>query len=145
MLSAGVIDGTFFSHDGITDLKMEPLIKYTTIFPKGLFNTVFYIVINPDAWARLTPEQQQQVMSVSGEAMARDMGHIYDAYAGKALDQIKSAGVEVDQASPELMDAVEKVAVPLRADWIKTANGEGVDGAAAMKMLQDEIAAYKPM
>lgn len=144
MLQSGVIDGTFFSHDGITDLHMEPLIKHVTLFPKGLFNTVFYIVINPDSWNRLTPEQQQQIMSVSGEAMARDMGRVYDAYAGQALDKIKAAGVEVSEASPELMSAVETMAVPLREQWVSVADGLGVDGKAAMQMLADEIAGYKP-
>ncbi|MBI1218619.1 MAG: ABC transporter substrate-binding protein [Rhodobacteraceae bacterium] len=144
MLQSGVIDGTFFSHDGITDMHMETLIKHVTVFPKGLFNTVFYIAINPDAWNRLTAEEQQEIMSVSGEAMARDMGRVYDNYASQALDKIKASGAEVSQASPELMDAVEKIAAPLQEQWVQTANAMGVDGAAALKMMRDEVDSYKP-
>jgi len=141
MLTAGVIDGTFFSHDGITDMNMEPLIKHVTVFPKGLFNTVFYIVMNQDAWDKLSAEQQAQIMSVSGEAMAREMGSTYDAYASKALEKIKTAGSTVTEASPELMDAVAKIAEPIRAEWIAAAKDRGVDGEAALAAFTAAIAA----
>lgn len=141
MMSSGVIDGTFFSHDGITDMNMEPLIKHVTLFPKGLFNTVFYIIVNEDAWNGLSPEVQDQIMSVSGEAMAHEMGAKYDAYAAQALDRIEAAGSTVTEASPELMQAVRDIAGPLEAAWIEVANGAGTDAQTALDDFKAGIAA----
>lgn len=143
MLNAGIIDGTFFSHDGIIDLGLEDDIKYVTTFPKGLFNTVFYIVMNEDAWNKLPKKDQEAIESVSGEAFAKTTGEAYDAFAEKALQMMKDAGVTVTPASEELIAKVQEIAVPLRENWAAAAKDKrNIDGEAALKMLEKEVSSY---
>ncbi len=144
MLSAGVIDGSFFSHDAIIDLNLQDTIRHVTTVPDGLFNTVFYIVVNPDSWAKLSKEDQDAILSVSGEAFARDTGKTYDAFADEALQKMKDAGVTVTPASPEILSKLEEIAGPIRDKWIAAAKADrNVDGEAALDMLAEEIANYK--
>jgi len=143
MLNAGIIDGTLFSHDGVVDFGLEHTIRHVTTVPKGLFNTVFYIAINPASWDRLSKEDQKAILSVSGEALARDIGKVYDQFAQKALQMMKDAGVTVTPASPDIIAKVEKIAGPLRENWIAAAKeARNVDGKAALQMLEEEIAKY---
>lgn len=141
LLSGGVVDGTFFSHDGITDANVEGLIHHVTLFPGGLFNTVFFIVMNQDAWEALTDEERAAIDSVSGAAMAAEMGRAYDAYADQALDIIRTAGAEVIEASPELTQALDEVRGTLRQRWLDTAAARGIDGPAVLEAFEARIAA----
>ena len=141
MLNSGVIDGTFFSHDGVVDTQTQDTIRYVTEFPKSLFNATFYVMINPASWDKLSPEDQAAIWAVSGEAFGKTGGAAFDEFAAKALQVLKDAGETITPAAPELVAAVDAVGQKLRADWIAGAAKErGVDGQAALDMLNAELA-----
>ena len=95
--------------------------------------------MNEDKWNKLSKQDQDAIMSVSGEALARLAGKSWDAADRGGLDALKAAGVQIIDASPAFVADVRQRTAPLVQDWIKSANAKGVDGAKAWAEYQDEL------
>nr|WP_272213514.1 hypothetical protein [Marinicella sp. W31]MDC2879473.1 hypothetical protein [Marinicella sp. W31] len=73
------------------------MVDQALVIPGGLYNTSFFVVMNKDTWAGLSPEDQAAIDSISGEALAR--------LAGQAWDAADAAGFEAMQANVTFHDA----------------------------------------
>ena len=79
LLSSGVADGTFFPSESIVSFKLDKVVKYATFFPGGFYSSSFGFFMNEDKWNKLSKQDQDAIMSVSGEALARLAGRSWDA------------------------------------------------------------------
>ncbi len=139
-LAKGVMDGTSFTDEAIFNFHVAKYIKYATHIPGGLYNTSFYLVMNQKKWDAISKADQAAINKVGGEAFARHMGKIWDAQEAKATPALKKAGVQIDTADAKMMAAFHKVMDPIVAEWVAKAKKKGVDGAAALKMYEAEVA-----
>ena len=74
ILSRGVADGIFFPKEAIGSFKLTKVLKYATFIPGGLYNTSFFLVMSEKSWNKLSAQDQQAIMSVSGEEFAKLAG-----------------------------------------------------------------------
>ena len=139
LLSAGVVDGVFLPADSIVAFKLENLVKHVTLVPGGFYNTSFAMFMNEDRFNKLPKADQDAIMSVSGEKLARMAGRAWDERDQRGLKAMRDANVAIVQASPEFVAALKERAAPLEEAWIKEANAKGVDGAKALADLREEI------
>ena len=95
--------------------------------------------MNEDKWNKLPKQDQDAIMSVSGEALARLAGRSWDAADRGGFEALKAANVTIIDASPAFVADVRKRTEPLVQDWIKSANAKGVDGAKAWAEYQEEL------
>ncbi len=139
LLSQGVADGITFPYESVNYFKLIPQLKKAVAVPGGLFNTSFYIVMNKAKWDSLTPEQQAQIDSVTGEALARLAGQMWDRQ--DALGREAMAGKITIEPATEAQIAAWKTALqPLVDAKLAEAASAGIDATAAEAMLKDEIA-----
>jgi TRAP-type C4-dicarboxylate transport system substrate-binding protein len=115
------------------------VVKYATFFPGGFYSSSFGFFMNEDKWNKLSKQDQEAVLSVSGEHLARLAGRSWDAADRGGLDALKAANVTIIDASPAFVADVRQRTAPLVQDWIKSANAKGVDGAKAWAEYQDEL------
>jgi len=139
LLSSGVADGVFFPLESIPSFKLDGVVKHATLFPGGIYNVTFAFVMNEAAWNKLSKVDQDLVMSVSGEHLARRAGKAWDAADAAAADQLRKAGVAVSEASPELVKEVRARGAHLEQEWIKAVGAKGVDGEKALAEFRAEI------
>jgi TRAP-type transport system periplasmic protein len=139
LLSSGVADGTFFPIESIKSFNLDKVVKYATFFPGGFYSSSFGFFMNEDKWNKLSKQDQDAILSVSGESLARLAGKSWDAADRGGLDALKAANVTIVDASPAFVADVRQRTAPLVQEWIKSANAKGVDGAAAWAMYQDEL------
>ena len=139
LLSSGVADGTFFPSESIVSFKLDKVVKYATFFPGGFYSSSFGFFMNEDKWNKLAKADQDAIMSVSGEALARLAGRSWDAADRGGLEAMKAAGVQIVEASPAFVADVRQRTAPLVQDWIKSAHAKGVDGTKAWAEYQDEL------
>lgn len=139
LLSAGVADGTFFPIESIKSFNLDKVVKFATFFPGGFYSSSFGFFMNEEKWNKLAKQDQDAILSVSGEALARLAGRAWDAADRGGLDALKAAGVTIIEASPAFVADVRQRTAPLVQDWIKSANAKGVDGAKAWAEYQDEL------
>src|SRR5262245_60744494 len=139
LLSSGVADGTFFPSESIISFKLGSVIKYATLFPGGFYSSAFGFFMNEDKWNKLSKEDQDAITSVSGEALARLAGKAWDAADNAALDEMKRVGMQVSEATPELIKGVQERAKVIEDKWVKDATAKGVDGAKVLAEFREEV------
>ncbi|MEO6897349.1 MAG: ABC transporter substrate-binding protein, partial [Caldimonas sp.] len=84
-------------------------------------------------------QDQDAILSVSGEVLARLAGKAWDAADKVGLEAMKAAGVDITQASPAFVADVRKRTEPLVQAWIKSADAKGIDGAKVYAEFHEEL------
>ncbi len=139
LLSSGVADGTFFPSESIKSFNLDKVIHYATFFPGGFYCSAFGFFMNQDKWNKLSKQDQDAIMSVSGEHLARMAGKAWDAADKIGVETMKAANVKMIQASPAFIAEVDKRTEPLVAQWIKSADKEGIDGKKVYAEFHEEL------
>jgi TRAP-type C4-dicarboxylate transport system substrate-binding protein len=139
LLKSGVADGTFFPLESIISFKLDTVVKYATLFPGGFYGSAFGFFMNEDKWNKLSKEDQAAIESVSGEALARLAGKAWDATDRAALDVMKKANIQIQEASPELVKGVQDRSKAIIDKWIADATAKGVDGKKVYAEFHEEL------
>ena len=139
ILSSGIADGTFFPSESIKSFNLDKVVKYATFFPGGFYSSSFGFFMTQEKWDKLSKQDQDAILSVSGEALARLAGKAWDAADKVGLETMKAANVQITEASPAFVADVRRLTAPLAQDWIKSANAKGVDGAKAYAEFHEEL------
>ena len=139
ILASGVADGTFFPSESIKSFNLDKVVKHATIFPGGFYSSAFGFFMNEEKWNKLPKQDQDAIMSVSGEALARLAGKAWDAADKGGMEALKAAGVNIQQASPAFIAEVRSRTEPLANNWIQAANAKGLDGAKVLAEFREEL------
>ena len=139
LLSSGVADGTFFPAESILSFKLGSVIKYATLFPGGFYSSAFGFFMNEDKWNKLSKQDQDAIWSISGEPLARVAGKAWDAADAAAMEEMKRVGIQISEASPELIKGVQERAKGIEEKWVKDATAKGIDGAKVLAEFREEV------
>ena len=139
LLSTGVADGVFFPVESVTSFNLEKVIKYGTLFPGGFYNQGFAFMMNEGKWNSLSKQDQEAIMSVSGEHLARLAGKGWDKADRNAAEILKSTGVQMAPASAQLLKDAQVATGAILDDWKKQATAKGVDGARVYAEFHEEL------
>ena len=131
-LSRGVIDGATFPFDGVEAFKLANYLKYSMSVPGGFYNTSWFLVLNEGKWNEISAEDQAAIEAISGAAFAELAGAAWDASDTKARQFTQDAGIEIHDASTELLEAIKAAATVHEAEWTEAVAASGADGAAAL-------------
>lgn len=142
LLSQGVADGILFPYESVNFFKLIPQLEVGVSVPGGLYNTSFYVVMNKAKWDSLSPEEQAAIDSVTGEALARMAGKMWDRADAAGLEAMTGQTV-VSPASAEQLAAWTDALQPIIDAKIEDVSSTGVDGTAALEMLKAEISAVE--
>lgn len=139
ILSGGIVDGTFSGMDGIPAFKIDKVLKYWTKAPGGLYRTSFAVVMNEDAFNKLTQADKDAIDSLSGERLARKFGQAWDKSDKAAVEVIEANKMEVVIPDDKLIETVRSKG--LEKPWLAAAKNIGLDGPALLQSFHQEIAA----
>jgi TRAP-type C4-dicarboxylate transport system substrate-binding protein len=139
LLSQGIVDGVFFPAESPVSFKLEKLLKYATEFPGGLYSDTHAVIMNEAKFNSLSKQDQQIVMQLAGDHMARLAGKAWDKYGALGEAAMRAAGIQVIQAPDALVAEVRERTRQFESDWIKEAAAKGVDGAKVLAVFHDEL------
>lgn len=139
LLSQGVIDGSFFQAESIVAFKLDKLVKTAVLVPGGFAHSSQFLIMNQKKWDAISAEDQDRIMGISGEDMARKFAEVWDQKENAAQAQLRAAGVDFIEVSGAELDALKEKLSGIDADWVKMADADGADGAAVMRTLRAEI------
>ena len=106
VLSKGVADGIFFPTESIYNFKLGPVIKHGLEFPDGLYRTAHYMIMNQAKWDALSAEDKAAINSVSGEAMAKIAGKMWDKADADGRAALIKGGTTFTTADAAMMKAM---------------------------------------
>ena len=142
LMSSGVADGTLLPKETPVSFKLLPLVKHVTYVPGGLYNVSFAWIANPAKWNTISEADRKAIAPLLGEALARRCGQAWDAADARGEQAVTAAGIPTVRADAQFIADVKARTASLEGEWIeKKAKPKGVDGAAALKAMRDEIAA----
>jgi len=140
LLSRGVVDGVMFNSDSVESFRLLNLMKNAYVIPGGLYRDTHYLIINQNAWNKLSEQDRAAVDSVSGEVYARLAGKAWDRVDAYAWEQMRRANYTVVTASDADLARLRAEGDALKNGWLARMKALGVDGQAALDMFQREIA-----
>lgn len=140
LMSNGVADGVFFPKESIKSFKLTKLVRHATLVPGGLYNTSFFLVMNPAKFNALSKADREGLLKVSGEHFSRIAGKGWDDADKAGVDAMKADGVQVITASPALVADIKAKTAAIEAKWVADMKAKGIDGAKIMADLRAEIA-----
>jgi TRAP-type C4-dicarboxylate transport system substrate-binding protein len=144
VLAGGAADGIEFPAESITAFKVDRVLDQGLLVPGGLYTVSFFVVMNETTWQSLPAEDQEAILSVSGEHLARAAGTVWDQADAAALDEIRQDGqIALVAPDAEQMAAIQAALEPYVAETLQEIAAAGVDAEAAYQALQREIAAVK--
>jgi len=139
LLNSGIADGVFFPLESVVSFKLDTVLKYATLFPGGFYSSSFGFFMNEGKWNKLPKQDQDAILSLSGERLARTVGQSWDKADRAGLAALKKTGVNIAPATPALVREAQAAAKPIIQDWIKRATAKGVDGAKVYDEFHAEL------
>jgi TRAP-type C4-dicarboxylate transport system substrate-binding protein len=141
LMSSGVADGTAITKDSPMALKFIPLVKHATYIPGGLYTQSFAWIANPAKWNTIPEADRKAIQPLLGETLARRTGSNWDGADEKGTAALRDAKVAMVTANPAFVAEIKARTQSLERSWVETkAKPKGIDGAAVLQALRDEIA-----
>ncbi|MGV0908904.1 TRAP transporter substrate-binding protein [Martelella sp. FOR1707] len=139
LLSQGVADGILFPLESVKYFNLDGLLSKGLMVPGGLYNTSFFMIMGKNTWESLSEEDQAAIDKISGEALARRAGQMWDRIDGEAREAMAGT-VEIQEISDADMAALKEKLQPVIEKGIEEVSSTGVDGQAAYEMMKAEVA-----
>ncbi len=89
-----------------------------------------YVLVNNDAWAKVSPENQKIIQDCAATAQAEGL-EASKAYTQFTLDGLKKGGMTVGRAGDGLVNELKEIGKTMTSEWLKASGEEGkaiVDG-----------------
>jgi TRAP-type C4-dicarboxylate transport system substrate-binding protein len=140
IISKGIVQAWgSHNYDGAASFNVTQFAESVTHIPGGMGSASFSIFMNKDKWASIPKKDQDLIMSVSGETLARST-KVWDERDAKARDKLKAEGrLQMSVASDELMAELRKRWAFLEDEWVANANSRKIDGKAALQYYKDQV------
>ncbi|KAA0890894.1 TRAP transporter substrate-binding protein [Pusillimonas sp. ANT_WB101] len=139
LLSMGVVDGVFFPAESLVSFKLDAIIKNATVFPGGLYSDTHAVIMNPDAFDKLSKEDQQALLKLSGRHLAELAGKAWDKHDAEGQKIMHSDQINLIKADETFVNAVRERTKGFEQTWLKAAADKGIDGQAALDSFHAEI------
>jgi TRAP-type C4-dicarboxylate transport system substrate-binding protein len=139
LLKGGVADGVFFPMESIVSFKLDTVLEQATLFPGGMYSSAFGFFMNEDKWNKLPKADQDAILKLSGEHLARLAGQSWDDADKRGLEALQKSGVKIVNANPAFVAEVQKRSAPIVDDWITKASVKGVEAAKILAEFRAEL------
>ncbi|OSP55605.1 TRAP transporter substrate-binding protein DctP [Pseudoruegeria sp. SK021] len=141
IISRGVVDGHIgLDPQALQAFQLMPYTKSNTAFEAAVYTTSFSVVMNANTWASISPEDQEAIMSISGDVLGASFGARWNAAAAVAEAAYPEAGLTVVQADPAFEAALVDASAFVTEGWIADATATGIDAQAALGFYQAQLA-----
>lgn len=138
LASGGVIDGAIIPLDSMVDFKLDGPLKKVNTVPGGMVSTVILIPMNQSAWSRISEEDQQAILEVSGATLADRAGAALSKAVEASVGTLEDAGVEIIEPEADVIARLQEVMQPVREEWIAAAGEAGMEDPEAMLEFIEE-------
>ena len=125
-LQKGVVEGCFLPYAPLRSQKIADLLHTHT--KANLMAAAFFVVINKDVWAEISPEDQKAIEKISGMEGATLVGSVFDKYQGRDIEWMAEKGDKFITLDPAELDKWTEKIMPIRDEWINDVKAKGVKG-----------------
>lgn len=137
--SQGVITGALLTLESLKSFRLADVFPHTYEVPGGLYRGTFAIIVNPDRWAEISPEDQEAINAISGEQLSALFGRMMDQEDQAAVEYATGIGHTFSPVEGEQLEEIKALTANLSADWVNANQDKGYDARAALDYFQQLI------
>jgi len=134
-LQKDVVQGTLLGTSAIKTFNLSPVIKHMVI--ANIFTNTQAVVVNNNSWNKLSKQDQDIIMNLSGQKQSEVSAKAYEAEAEAALKIAKDAGMDIYTLPDSELARWKKAMEPIYQKWASDMNAKGLPGTA---ILNDALA-----
>ena len=139
-LQKGVIEGCFLPYAPLRSQKIADLLHFHT--NANLMAAAFFVVINKDVWAEISPEDRKAMEKISGLEGATRVGTVFDEGQIRDTEWMTEKGDKFFTLDPAQKEQWAKRILPIRDEWLKDVKAKGVNGKPilekAIKLMSEK-------
>lgn len=144
LASTGIVDGTFFPPQAVVSFNVVDYLRYMTVVPGGLGQSVMAILINKDKWDSISKEDQNAITAISGVHIGIAAGKTFAEDERVATLKLKEAGVEIREMPIGVVSELAERIRVVEEDWFVRAEKAGLqDPKAVLSEFRAELEAAK--
>jgi len=144
-LASNAADGVMMPMEGKASFKLFEVAKNTYTVPGGFYRGAFSMIMSPDAWDRISAEDQAALEGVFGENLSRMGGAMWDTIDMAGLEALNgNADNALLEASAEDAAAWQALTGPIIDAGKAEVSALGIDAEAAACFIKAELAATSP-
>jgi TRAP-type transport system periplasmic protein len=137
-LSKGVADGILAPMEAMKGWKLGEVVKYTTENYGSAYSTGFFVVMNKQKWASLSPDIQKAIDKLSQEYAVK-YGKVWDEIDKEGRDFMQARGNKFIKLSAQEDARWAQQVHPIIEEYVKNAAAKGLPGDQALKFCQDYL------
>ncbi|GAA3532811.1 TRAP transporter substrate-binding protein [Zobellella aerophila] len=132
MLTQGVVDGVFNPMNTKRSMRFKEVAPYTLKMPHGMYLGSFGIFINPDFLDRLSEQDREAIMAVSGEKLSAMAARAWVQGDQEAEQDALDYGNTITPASEQDIQLFGELTKDLQQQWLDDVADRKVDAAQAL-------------
>ncbi|AMK10735.1 TRAP transporter substrate-binding protein [Pseudodesulfovibrio indicus] len=136
-LQKGVVDGSVHPMESNKGWKLGEVVRHCTLSDCVGYTTTFFVVMNKDKWAMISPENQQIILQINAE-WALKHGQAWDEADAEGKEFLTSKGGDFIELEPAEAERWVKAAQPV-LDGYAAGEGKAVDGQAVVDFIKGEM------
>ncbi|MEC7256321.1 MAG: TRAP transporter substrate-binding protein DctP, partial [Pseudomonadota bacterium] len=142
LLTTGVLDGTLIQPETMINFNALGATKHFTVIPGGLFAAPLAIIINEASFAKLSEQDQQAIIAISGRELAQELSDDYQDATDSAMKTMAAEpGLTIATADAAMVEQIKSVITPLEQDWADRAADYGLaDPAQVLAEFRRRVA-----
>src|SRR5690606_7727032 len=140
IISKGIVQAWgSHNYDGASSFNVTQFAASVTHIPGGMGSASFSIFMNKDKWASIPKKDQDLIMSISGEELAK-LTKVWDEREVRARARLKAEGkLQMLEASDAFLEDLRRQWAFLEDEWVANANSRKIDGKAALQFYKDQV------
>jgi TRAP-type C4-dicarboxylate transport system substrate-binding protein len=141
-IQRGVSEGGMFPFEALKGFKLAEVVSYTTENYSSSYTTTFFLNMNKDRWAKLSPEMQKVFDEVNTEFVDR-FGEGWDMIDKEGREVAAAQGIKVLTLTPEEADKWAVAVRPILDDYVATMKSKNLPGEEALKFCMETLNALQ--
>jgi len=132
-LTSGVIDGCCLPYEVVPPFKLQELTKFSCEAApgaRGLYANTNTLLMNQRAYEGLSDDLRGVIDANSGIELSRRIGKTFDAFEAVGRGIVEKNGNDIVEISTDEIAKWQEASKPVYANWQKTLEDAGHDGAA---------------
>ncbi len=133
-MDRGIVDGSLMSPSALISFKLAEVTD--NVIDLDVYMNPMIFVANKDAWAKVSPEDQQIIEDLLAE-FPEKIGAQYDRESAAGMEVAKERNIKIISLSDEEKAKFHDVVDPLKEKWLADMDSKGLPGTATFeKALQ---------
>jgi TRAP-type C4-dicarboxylate transport system substrate-binding protein len=134
-LERGVIEGLMIAHSGVDSFNLYDVLDHG--LECNCYVAAQFLVASQDAWARLSPEQQEAIDEIAGRELSLRAAEVYDAEFEAVEEKLRDEGIEVTPLEGEAREQWHAAGDEVAQAWIDEHEAEGAPAQEMHDRLQE--------